>query len=87
MNELIYIIASTFVIALIAFIGIFTLALKDKILNKILLVLVSLSAGALMGGAFIHLLPEALEAAEGSDFNVFLIVLIGFVLFFMMEKV
>jgi zinc and cadmium transporter len=87
MNELIYIIASTFAIALIAFVGIFTLALKDKILNKILLVLVSLSAGALMGGAFIHLLPEALEEAEGSDFNVFLIVLIGFVLFFMMEKV
>jgi len=87
MSELIYIIASTFAIALIAFIGIFTLALKDKILNKILLVLVSLSAGALMGGAFIHLLPEALEEAEGTDFNVFLMVLMGFVLFFLIEKV
>jgi len=87
MSELIYVITSTFAIALIAFIGIFTLALKDKILNKILLVLVSLSAGALMGGAFIHLLPEALEKAEGTDFDVFLFVLIGFVLFFLMEKV
>jgi len=87
MNQLIYIIASTFAIALIAFIGIFTLALKDKVLNKILLILVSLSAGALMGGAFLHLLPEAIEEAEGTNFNVFLFVLIGFVLFFIIEKV
>lgn len=87
MIELIYIIISTFLIALIAFIGIFTLALKEKILNKILLVLVSLSAGALMGGAFLHLLPEAIEEAEGTDFNVFLIVLVGFLLFFLIEKV
>lgn len=86
MNQLIYIIASTFAIALIAFIGIFTLALKDKVLNKILLILVSLSAGALMGGAFLHLLPEAIEEAEGTDYNVFLFVLIGFILFFIIEK-
>lgn len=87
MNQLIYIIASTFAIALIAFIGIFALALKDKVLNKILLILVSLSAGALMGGAFLHLLPEAIEEAEGTNYNVFLFVLIGFVLFFIIEKV
>ena len=86
MNQLIYIIASTFAIALIAFIGIFTLALKDKVLNKILLILVSLSAGALMGGAFLHLLPETIEEAEGTDYNVFLFVLIGFILFFIIEK-
>ncbi len=87
MIELIYIMISSFLIALIAFIGIFTLALNDKVLNKILLILVSLSAGALMGGAFLHLLPEAIEEAEGTDFNVFLIVLVGFLLFFLIEKV
>jgi zinc and cadmium transporter len=86
MVQLTYIIISTFLIALIAFIGIFTLALKDKVLNKILLVLVSLSAGALMGGAFLHLLPEAVEEAEGTGFNVFLFVLVGFLLFFVIEK-
>ena len=85
MIQLIYIIASTFAIALIAFIGIFTLALKDKVLNKILLVLVSLSAGALMGGAFLHLLPEATENSEG--ITAFIFVLIGFILFFIIEKV
>jgi zinc and cadmium transporter len=83
--ELLYIIVITFAIALIAFIGIFTLALKDKVLNKILLILVSLSAGALMGGAFLHLIPEAVEESEGTD--VFIFVLVGFVLFFIIEKV
>ena len=87
MIQLAYIIITTFVIALIAFIGIFTLSLKDKVLNKILLFLVSLSAGALMGGALLHLLPEAIENTETVDFDVFLVILVGFVLFFLIEKV
>ena len=85
MIELLYIIVVTFAIALIAFIGIFTLVLKEKLLNKILLILVSLSAGALMGGAFLHLIPEAVEKSQGLD--IFLFVLVGFILFFVIEKV
>ena len=85
MIELIYIVIMTFLIALLAFVGIFTLAMKDHLLNKILLILISLSAGVLMGGAFIHLLPEAIEGGEGSDILVF--VLVGFILFFILEKV
>jgi len=42
MEALLLIIVTTFLIALIAFIGIFTLALNDALLNKILLILVSL---------------------------------------------
>jgi zinc and cadmium transporter len=75
----------TFIISLISFIGIFALALKEKFLEKIVLFLVSLSAGALMGGAFLHLLPESVELREGLD--VFLFVLVGFVLFFLIEKI
>ena len=85
MIELLYIIVVTFAIALIAFIGIFTLLLKEKLLNEILLILVSLSAGALMGGAFLHLIPEAVEKSQGTD--IFLFVLVGFILFFVIEKV
>jgi len=85
MNSLIWIMISTFIISLISFIGIFTLALKDKLLDKIVLLLVSLSAGALMGGAFLHLLPESVELSDGLD--VFLFVLVGFALFFLIEKV
>ncbi|MFH1978286.1 MAG: hypothetical protein ABIJ92_03095 [Candidatus Aenigmatarchaeota archaeon] len=48
MESLIYIIINTFIVSLMAFIGILTLIVKEKILAKILLILVSLSAGALM---------------------------------------
>ena len=83
--ELAYIILATFIVSLISFVGIFTLTLKDKILNQILLILIGLSAGALMGGAFLHLLPEAVENSTGLD--IFLLVIVGFILFFLIEKV
>jgi len=83
--ELAYIFLATFIVSLISFVGVVTLALKDKILNKILLILIGLSAGALMGGAFLHLLPEAVENSKGLD--VYLFVLVGFILFFLIEKV
>ena len=37
-----------------------------------------------MGGAFLHLIPEAVEEFE--SFNIFLYVLVGFILFFLVEK-
>jgi zinc and cadmium transporter len=83
--ELAYILIATFIVSLISFVGVVTLALTDTILNKILLILIGLSAGALMGGAFLHLLPEAAE--KSTDLNVYLFVLVGFVLFFLIEKV
>jgi zinc and cadmium transporter len=94
MITLAYIIITTILISLVSFIGIFTLALKDKVLNKILLFLVSLSAGALMGGAFLHLIPEAIEKSihehEGHmeiPLEIFIFVIVGFILFFIIEKV
>ena len=85
MIEFVYILLSTIFITFLAFIGIFTLAISEKILHKILIVLVSLSAGVLMGGAFLHLLPESIEEANGT--NIFIITLIGFILFFVIEKI
>ena len=85
MLQLMYIILTTFAIALIAFIGVFALAMKEQLLNKILIILVSLSAGALMGGAFLHLLPESIE--KSGNANILIFVLVGFVLFFIIEKV
>lgn len=85
MFELVYILLATFIVSLISFVGVISLALKDMILNKILLILIGLSAGALMGGAFLHLLPEAVEL--GSGLVVYLLVLVGFILFLLIEKV
>ncbi len=83
MSTLIWIIGATLIVSLIAFIGIISFAVKSKLLNKILLRLVGFSAGALMGGAFIHLLPEALE---NNGHEILFSVLVGFSLFFLMER-
>ncbi len=85
MLELAYIFLATFIVSLISFVGVVSLALNDKILNKILLILIGLSAGALMGGAFLHLLPEAVEKSDRLD--IYFLVLVGFILFFLVEKV
>jgi zinc and cadmium transporter len=89
MFELVYIILATIIVSLISFVGVITLILKETLLNKILLVMIGLSAGALMGGAFLHLLPETVESAEKFNLNLiflFLFVLIGFIIFFIIEK-
>jgi len=83
--ELTYIILATIVVSFLSFVGIFTLILKEQILNKILIILIGLSAGTLMGGAFLHLLPEATE--DNNSLDVFIFVLIGFITFFIIEKV
>lgn len=77
-------ILSTLIISSISLIGIFTLALKQKLFNKILMLLVALSAGALMASSFLHLIPESLGFNDG---NIFIYVLIGFTLFFVIEKI
>lgn len=82
-----YILLSTFLVSLISFVGALSLFFKDKFLNKILLVLVALSAGALMGGAFLHLLPEAIETAGiENTLKVFIFALLGFCLFYILEE-
>jgi zinc and cadmium transporter len=78
------ILISTFIVSLISLVGIFTLAIKDKLLEKILFSLIGFSAGALIGGAFLHLLPEALEKTKST--LVFYYLIFGLVLFFLMER-
>lgn len=81
----IYTIASVFVVSLISLVGVIALSLKTKILKKVLLYLVSFSAGTLFGGAFLHLFPEVIEE-RGFEISVSLLTLGGIVLFFSLEK-
>jgi zinc and cadmium transporter len=88
MPVFISIIFATFSISLISFIGRLSLFLREEILNKIIIFLVSLSAGALIGGAFFHLIPEAIEAADKAEkslFHIFLYLVAGFCTFFILE--
>lgn len=84
-EALLYILLSTIIVSVIAFIGVFTLALSKNILNHILIVMVGFAAGGLLGGAFFHLLPESIEQCE--CFNVFVYLIIGFILFFIIERI
>ncbi|MCX6819488.1 MAG: ZIP family metal transporter [Candidatus Aenigmarchaeota archaeon] len=84
MITLAWILLSTFLVSIISFIGILTFVIKERLLERLLLILVSLAAGALMGGAFLHLIPEATEF--GSNI-VFVYILVGFAVFFLIEKI
>jgi zinc and cadmium transporter len=85
MDTLTWIIGSSFAMSLIAWVGLIVLAMGEKILKKILLVLVAFSAGALLGGAFLHLIPETMQKS-GPQTGMFLWLLAGFSVFFLMEQ-
>lgn len=80
---LLWIIITTIIVSTISLIGILTLPIKKEQLDKILLLLVGFAAGGLIGGAFLHLLPESLK--HGSE-NTFLYIIIGFTIFFIIER-
>lgn len=81
---LLHILIATIFVSLVSVVGIFTFGMRKNIFDKILMLLVGFSAGALLGGAFIHILPEAIEK-YGTN-NVFMSALCGFTLFFLLER-
>ena len=84
MDTLILIILATIINSLVALVGIFSLWCRERTLKKIVFLLVAFSAGALLGGALLHLGVESLEMIDSS--SVFLLMIIGFSVFFLMEK-
>lgn len=77
-------IGASVVVSLISLVGIFGLLFNDRWLGKILFLLIGFAAGALIGGAFLHILPEALK--EGQNNFVFICVVLGFIFFLLLEK-
>ena len=84
-NAWLYSLASVFIVSAISLIGVITFSIKVEKLRKLLIYLVSFAAGALLGDAFIHLLPES--AKEGFGASVSLYVLLGIGVSFLIEKV
>lgn len=89
MHTLYYSLIATLAVSAISLIGVITLAVKSEILNRAVFYLVAISAGSLMGSAFLHLIPEAVEGVGGGPAGnkIFLAVLVGFALFFILERV
>ncbi len=85
MSTLAWVMGGTLAMSFLAFTGVAALSLRERTLKKILLPLVAFSAGALLGGAFLHLIPET-TAKRGSDVSMFIWVLVGFSIFFLMEQ-
>jgi len=80
-----YALASVIFISLISFIGVLTIAINETRLRGFLFIMVGLAAGALLGDAFIHLIPEAFES--GTDGTILsLLILSGMLTFFVLEK-
>ena len=84
-NTFLLTILSVILVSLISFIGIFTLSIKQKKLKKILIYLISFSAGALLGDTFIHLFPELIEKNNFSLASS-IYILLGIGIFFVLEK-
>ena len=80
-----YILSSVILVSLISLIGLFTLSFGERVLQKSLFLLVSLATGALLGDAFIHLIPESYEKVD--KITASLLVISGILLFFVLEKV
>ncbi|MDD5269846.1 MAG: ZIP family metal transporter [Candidatus Omnitrophica bacterium] len=72
-------------VSLISLIGIFALLFKEKMLDKILVLLIGFAAGGLLGGAFLHIIPESLEKGDDAH-TVFMYVIAGFIMFFVLER-
>lgn len=84
MSTLAAIFLATIINGLVAFAGAFSLVISPTIVKKMLILLVAFSAGALLGGAFLHLIPEALLELEINP--VFGYALLGFGGFFLIER-
>lgn len=80
-----YSLISVVIISLISLTGIITFSIKAEKLKKILIYLLSFSAGALIGDSFIHLIPEL--AKEGLTINYSITIILGVLLFFILEKI
>jgi len=80
-----YTLGSVVIVSLISLIGIFVLTIREDFLHKIIFILVSIAAGALFGGAIIHLIPEAFNDGGNPALMSFFI-LLGILLFFALEK-
>lgn len=83
MADLIVILASVAAVSLVAFIGLLFIGLKEALIGRILMALVGFASGSLIGGAFFHLLPDALEE---KGLIIWQLVVTGILFFFVMEK-
>ena len=83
-----------FLIGCLSLTGLFMISLKEKILDRILFILVAFATGSILATALFDLIPESLHHleelnAEGAGITetfVFSIIISGYVIFFILER-
>lgn len=85
MSALGYIIVSSIALALVSLVGSLTILLSRKFFNQLIPNLVAFSAGALIGGALLHLIPESVEEL-GNEPKTFLLIILGILVFYVLEQ-
>jgi zinc and cadmium transporter len=71
--------------SVLALSGSLTLLLPERVFGRVVPPLVGLAAGTLLGGALLHMLPEAVDAM-GNELDVYLWLVGGFLSFFVLEQ-
>jgi zinc and cadmium transporter len=77
------ILLATLIVSIISLAGIFFIGMKTENFERLIEHLISFAVGGLLGGAFFHLLPEAMESGNPSIFSY---ILSGIIVFFLVEK-
>lgn len=85
LETIVWIFLSLAIVSSISLLGVFTLSLRREFVQRITLYLVSFAVGALFGGAFFHLIPEAYEQL-GYGPQASLLIVTGILIFFVLEK-
>lgn len=81
----IFSLVSVAIVSIISLAGLALISMREDRLRRIVIILVSFSAGALLGDAFIHLLPESVEESSfGLEISAG--ILFGILVFFVLEK-
>lgn len=80
-----YAFISVIIVSLVSLVGVFSLSIKEDVLKKYINFFISLAIGALLGDAFIHIIPEAYISNIGTNLASILVV-VGILFFFVIEK-
>lgn len=86
LDTYIFTFSSVLFVSLISLLGILLLSFQETLFRRYLSLFISLAVGALLGDAFIHLIPEALAETETTTLTSVLII-VGIFTFFLLEKI
>lgn len=80
----VYALLSVMFISALSLVGLASFLVGKKRMTGMLLFMISFAAGSLLGGAFLHLLPEAFEGLTATSVGIY--ALLGLMTFFSLEK-